>query len=168
MGPATRVLCAGALLAAATARPVAADERGGFFGGFTSGLGVSAGCEQCEMVGGPVLGGHFGFLMMPARLAAVADLTLHTYVEGEASASGVTFLAGIQYWPIRRLWIGAGAGVAEDGHRADAPASAFVVVGQGGVELRRWQRFGLDLRGRYEYLSGGTTSTSFAVGFTWY
>lgn len=155
-----------ALLAAlvlAIAAPAAAGDRKGFLVGGSFGFNGSNDCDHCEFVAGPSLTVYAGATLRP-QLAVLGELSADAVSDGHEGASSGYFgaIGAVQYFPIRWLWLGAGAGVADDGP---------IAVAQAGIDFRSRSRFGIDVRGRYQRRideGDGRRTFSVACGFTWY
>lgn len=155
-----------ALLAALVltiAAPAAAGDREGFLVGGSFGFNASNDCDHCELGAGPSLTVYAGATLRP-QLAVLGELSMDAISDGHEGASSGYFgaIGAVQYFPIRWLWVGAGAGVADDGPIAAA---------QAGIDFRSRSRFGIDLRGRYARRideSDGRRTVAVSVGFTWY
>ena len=157
-----------AVLTLAIGVPAAtAGDREGLLLGGTFGFNVSNSCDNCEFVAGPSLGAYAGWTVAP-RLAVLAEGSFHVFSDGGPVSSAYPGIIGaVQYFPIRWLWLGGGAGISGTESGDTGP----IAVGQAGIDFRGRSSLGIDLRGRYERRidkSNGRRSVVVSVGFTWY
>lgn len=157
-----------AVFALATCAPAAvAGDREGLLLGGTFGFNAGNSCDHCDLVAGPSLTAYAGWTVVP-RLAVLAEGSFHVFSDGgERSSAYPGIIGAVQYFPIRWLWLGGGAGISGTESGDTGP----IAVAQAGIDFRGRSQFGIDLRGRYERRidkSDGRRTVVVSVGFTWY
>lgn len=160
------------------------SERKGLFVGGSVGLGNSSPdlCFQCDT--GLAVGGHVGAMLKP-RLGVLAQFGVvasSPTVPSDIVGRHQGFLAAVQYWPSRRVWLkaGAGAGVVQRSHpafRQEHSTTHFAGLAGIGLEINPRSSVVVELA-LSDLLSGDSPATVsepkavnsviFNVGVTWY
>lgn len=154
-------------------------------GGLTFGGSLGAGHIECEGEGCDGVNGatglelHVGTLLGP-RLGVLADLWAMRHTEDRASFSQGMLTGALRFWPLQRLWIQGGVGLARasweyDGDVVDLESrtdTVPAVMAGVGVELVSMRDLAVDLSFRVG--SGAydddtkIRNASFALGVNWY
>jgi hypothetical protein len=152
--------------------------------GLVAGVGVGVGtlnADQCagDCGGGLSLEGHIGGMVDP-RVAAMFDAwaIVHPNPDNDSTTTSGVYTGALQFWLTPIFWLKGGAGIGNT-HVSDrlgnlSSATAFALMGAGGVELVHSQFFALDVQGRLGHTfftnaeGGPVTDFAFMVGFNWY
>ena len=166
---------------AARADLILDNDRGGLTFGGSLGLGhIECEGEGCDGVNGASgLELHVGTLLGP-RLGVIADLWGMRHTEDNASFSQGMLTAAIRFWPVKRLWLQGGVGVARASWRYDSDVASFetrtdtvpAVMAGVGVELVSTRDLAVDFSfrvgsGAYDN-DTKIRNASFALGVNWY
>jgi hypothetical protein len=156
----------------------------GYRYGLVAGVGVGVGAlnaDQCagDCGGGLSLEGHIGGMVNP-RVAAMFDAwaIVHPNPDNDSTTTSGIYTGALQFWLAPIVWLKGGVGLGNT-HVSDrlgtlGSATAFALMGAGGVELVHSQFFAMDVQGRLGHTffsnaeGGPVTDFAFMVGFNWY
>jgi hypothetical protein len=152
--------------------------------GLVAGVGVGVGALDATDCGGDCGGGlslegHIGGMLDP-RVALLFDAwaIFHSNPDVSSTTTSGIYTGALQFWLTPIVWLKGGAGVGNT--HISVPegtlgsATAFALMGAGGVELVHSGYFGLDMQGRVGHTffsnaeGGPVTDFAFMVGFNWY
>ncbi len=167
---------AGVLLAASLARADDLPSKSGVTGGV--GLGLSTEGVAGEAHVGYLIAENFAIGLELGGFAGAADLFFGSSATAKENVGSTVFgTVGVQWWPARKVWIGAGGGPVRLGiyrtdptgtHETDA---AWIPLGVGeiGWEIRRTSRTSIDLKLElfmaYDSTRGVLDSVALVAGF---
>jgi hypothetical protein len=161
--------------------PSSGYSRGGLVVGFGLGFGALS-ADSCGDLCGSALSleGHIGGMVDP-RMALMFDAwtTIHPIPNSDGDTTNTLYTGALQLWLSPIVWLKGGIGLGNTRISSNSvgtitDATAFALMGAGGVELVHAGWFALDLQARlghtfYSQADGGPiTNFAFMVGFNWY
>jgi hypothetical protein len=144
-------------------------EREGFFGGFSTGLGLVNSGVDSDDIAGLSLQLHLGRMISPDA-ALVLDLS-GVVTSYDALRWPVVATWGIQYWFSDALWMRFGVGVAHGEFVPERDTSGLAFLGAIGREMYRGQSYSVDLQIRANVIvdeGAFISSGNILLGLNWF